>query len=89
MIVPIKAAARVGCNRFVCGFSQGLSVMVQYFSLTTNQHQLDLSAQKPISEHAACDSQAYCLAHQCNVIMMMKGMVPCIFFILVKGRPMI
>jgi len=34
------------------GFSQGLSVMVQCFSLTTNQHQLGLSAQKPTSEHA-------------------------------------
>ena len=53
MIVPIKAAARVGCNRILL-----------------------------------CDSQAYCLAHQCNVIMMMNAWCRA-FFILVKGRPMI
>ena len=32
------------------GFSQGLSAMIQCFPLTTNQHQSDLSAQKPTSE---------------------------------------
>jgi len=34
------------------GFSQGLSASQQCFSLTTNQHQPGLSAQKPTSEHA-------------------------------------
>ena len=34
------------------GFSPRLSIMVQYFSLTTNQHQPALSAQKPTSEQA-------------------------------------
>ena len=33
-------------------FSQGLSVMIQCFFLTTNQHQSDLSAQKPTNEQA-------------------------------------
>jgi len=33
-------------------FSQGLSAMVQYFLLRTNQHQPGLSAQKPTSEQA-------------------------------------
>jgi len=34
------------------GFSQGLSTMIQCYPLTTNQHQLGLSAQKPTSEQA-------------------------------------
>ena len=34
------------------GFSHDLSVGQQYFSLTTNQHQPDLSAPKPTSEQA-------------------------------------
>ena len=34
------------------GFSQGLSASQQCFSLTINQHQSGLSAQKPTSEHA-------------------------------------
>ena len=32
------------------GFSHDLSASQQYFPLTTNQHQPDLSAQKPTSE---------------------------------------
>jgi len=34
------------------GFSQGLSASQQCFSLTTSQHQLGLSAQKPTNEQA-------------------------------------
>ena len=36
------------------GFSQGLLASQQCFSLTTNQHQPGLSAQKPTSEQAKC-----------------------------------
>ena len=44
-------------------FSQGLSAMVQYFPLRTNQHQPGLSAQKPTSEQAdrlKCFLAFYC-----------------------------
>jgi len=43
---PLKTYA--ACS--LVGFSQGLSAIVQYFPLTTNQHQPSLSAQKPTSE---------------------------------------
>jgi len=36
------------------GFRQSLSASQQCFSLTTNPHQPNLSAQKPTSEHAVC-----------------------------------
>ena len=41
-----KSKQRHAACSFV-GFNQSLLVMIHYFSLTTNQHQLDLSSQKP------------------------------------------
>ena len=45
------------------GFSQSLSASQQYFSLTTNQHQPGLSAQKPTNEHADCCMQYIVYRH--------------------------
>ena len=52
-----KKSSQNGGRQLVCsfiGFSQDLSVSQQCFSLTINQHQSDLSAQKPTSEQVKC-----------------------------------
>jgi len=38
------------------GFSPGLSASQQYFFLTINQHQLDVSVYKPISEQKSASA---------------------------------
>jgi len=47
---PMVSMSQSDCS--LVGFSQGLSVSQQCFSLTTNQHQSGLSAQKHTSEQA-------------------------------------
>ena len=52
LLFPQESHCPVQSVCSLVGFSQGLSAIIQYFPLTTNQHQSSLSAQKPTSEQA-------------------------------------
>ena len=70
----IDMPCQLGCS-FV-GFRQDLSASQQYFSLTTNQHQPSLAAQKPIDEQAQRRIKLWTpYVHRPHIVKSLKGRV--------------